>query len=198
MSLKTASKREFSVKPVYGNYCNTYVVNVCGKVIIVDAGAPVDLLKVNEVDYIFLTHAHYDHFCYLNDYLEAFSGVRVLMSKNAYDKIENPHLTVARDFFGVEHLHFDKSRFFQVDSNTKLNGLDVRFIDLKGHTDCSLGMLVGECLFCGDAYFSNGFGRYDLPTGSFEHTAQTVQKIEKMRTLKCIYPGHGDIIYRGL
>lgn len=187
-------ERDVRVKMVRGDYCNTYVVEVCGKTIVVDAGAAVEMLGQINVDYIFITHAHYDHFCYLNDYLRAFAGARVLLSARACEKIEDVHLSVASEFFGVESLSFDKTRFEVVGESTRLCGLDVEFVELSGHTDCALGMIVGECLFSGDAIFVGGIGRYDLPTGDFEAQMRTLEKIRSMQGIKCIYAGHGDII----
>ncbi|MCL2756128.1 MAG: MBL fold metallo-hydrolase [Firmicutes bacterium] len=65
------------IKTIVGHYgSNTFVINHLDKTIIIDAGAkPVDLQKAlggKLPDAIFLTHEHFDHVYYIEEYKKLF------------------------------------------------------------------------------------------------------------------------------
>ena len=180
------------VETILGEYCNVYLIN-SNINILVDAGASISELPQCDIQAIVLTHAHYDHLIYLVDYLTKFPKARVYMSKRAYEKHSDTAQTVA-NLFGATNLRdIARDRVVFVDENCKIDGLNEShsFINLFGHTDCSIGLIINDCLFCGDAVFENGYGRYDLPTGNREQTFETLDKIKNLKNIKHIYSGHG-------
>lgn len=183
------------IKTIYGEMCNVYLIK-SNKIIVVDAGASVEELKsqTSKVDYIFITHAHFDHIEYLLDYLVAYPNAKLLLTKRAYEKLDDGELNGASIFFkNKTYVKPSSDRVQFVDEGSKICDLDEEntFLILKGHTDCSAGLIINDCLFCGDAVFKDGFGRYDLPTGSFEETTRTLEKIKNLNVRK-IYSGHGQ------
>lgn len=188
------------ITTIRGDMCNVHII-ISNIVVIVDAGASIsEISKVvnkDSVKVIFLTHSHYDHFAYINEYLKEFQNAKVYMSQQAYDKLDNIESTVA-NIFGVRELKkIDKSRVKEIKENESIANLEDKnyFVRLQGHTDCSMGLVVEDNLFCGDAIFENGFGRYDLPTGSFEETTHTLNKIRNLHNIRMCYAGHGKNFY---
>ena len=183
------------IKTIDGKLCNVYVVKA-NKTIVVDAGAEIsDILAVTDkVDYVFITHAHFDHIEFLTDYASQFKNAKFLMSKRAYEKLNDLHLNGADNFWFKPNQHnLDLKRVQFISEGDSIEDLEIKneFVNLKGHTDCGMGLIIGDCLFSGDAVFENGYGRYDLPTGNFEETCNSLQKIKNL-DVKMIYSGHGN------
>lgn len=182
------------IKKIEGDMCNVYLIkdNIN---IVVDAGAKVEeILKItNKVDYIFITHAHFDHIYYLNDYIKSFNNCKVLLSEQAYNKLENNNLNGASIFDADINISVDKERVIFINNGDKINELksDNHFIKLQGHTDCCLGLVIENHLFLGDVLFFTGIGRYDLPTGSIKDTMETQRKLKLLTGVDFIYSGHG-------
>lgn len=180
------------IKTIYGEFCNVYVIE-SNVNIIIDAGVSASMLPNINVDYVFLTHAHYDHLAYLNDYAEKFPNATFLMAEQTYNKLDDCQQNVA-NLFGVNKLKkLPINRVKFVKEGDKIEALNEpnNFVELKGHTNCSMGLIVIDNIFCGDAVFENGYGRYDLPTGDFEQTQQTLEKINKLNNIRHFYSGHG-------
>ena len=183
---------------IQGKFCNTYFIEDDVNIVI-DAGAElVQLLKVigdKKVDIVFLTHAHYDHFAYLDDYLKKFDNAIVYMSKKAYEKMDDNKMTCAMFFTAKKINKINKSKVKFINEGDIINELKTQnnFINLEGHTDCSMGLIVADNLFCGDAIFEYGYGRFDLPTGSKDKTNLTLQKIKNLDNIDMVYAGHGNI-----
>ena len=182
------------IKKIEGDMCNVYLIKDVIN-IVVDAGAKVEeILKItNKVDYIFITHAHFDHIYYLNDYIKSFNNCKVLLSEQAYNKLENNNLNAASIFDADINISVDKERVIFINDGDKINELkiDNHFIKLQGHTDCCLGLVIKNHLFLGDVLFFTGIGRYDLPTGSIKDTMGTQRKLKSLTGVDFIYSGHG-------
>ena len=185
------------ITTIRGDMCNVHII-ISNIVVIVDAGASLNKILEEtgneKIDAIFLTHAHYDHFAYLNDYIEKFKDVKVYMTRQAFEKLDNPILTVAK-LFGVNNLNkINQSCVNFVEDGTTIDELENKncFISLKGHTDCSCGLIIEDNLFCGDALFEDGFGRYGLATSEFNETSKTLQKLKNLKGINNCYAGHGN------
>lgn len=172
--------------------CNTFLIE-CSKTIIVDAGAFIEdiLAYTNKVDYIFLTHGHFDHIYYLNDYLKTFPNCKVVLGENAIAKLKDGNLNGASIFGRMLEINIDENRLLIKKEGDSLDLQEQNQIfELYGHTNCSLGLKIEDKLFLGDVIFKNGIGRYDLPTGDFEQTQKTLQRLKKMQDVKLVYCGH--------
>ena len=184
------------INQIIGDMCNVYLIK-SNKTILVDAGASLENIihYTNKVDYIFITHAHFDHINYINDYAKHFGNAKFLMSEQAHEKLSNNNLNGA-NMFGVDLnvcLPKDRVSFIKEDDSILDLENENHFVELYGHTDCSCGLIIEDKLFGGDVIFEDGIGRYDLPTGSLTQTMQTQRKLNSMNNIKTIYAGHGNI-----
>lgn len=80
-----------------------------------------------------------------------------------------------------------------------LAGMEVSVLSTPGHTAGSICYLLpeGQGLFCGDTLFAGGYGRTDLPGGSFLELKASLRKLFVLSPRQPAYPGHGDATTTG-
>lgn len=129
------------------------------------------LAGLEELHYIFLTHAHDDHAGFLNALLEKTranvilhpAGIPALEAGKSNDPPGAGYSSRVAALFGVLKKEFsfppvqlkDRAVFVsgEEDQMFKALGLPIRILFLPGHTKDSIGLLMEETgeLFCGDA-----------------------------------------------
>ena len=149
-------------------------------------------VAVNEpIKTILLTHCHFDHVLKVKEVKEK-NNAKVVMQKYGAEGIEKRMLhrvLYSIDWFEVD-LKFDEVLELE----------DFIAIHTPGHTIgcCSYYSKVTGNFYTGDTIFEGyGFGRVDLPTGSFETLKRSIDKIYKFcdkNRVKRICPGHGNVI----
>ena len=164
---------------------NTYVYSCSDGYIMVDTGYEHSLkevenklnrngIKLSEIKYVFLTHAHDDHAGFLNELLEKNANLKVIMSdksmptlKRGQNSFDGGCSTVlawifcklmglvgkAEHRFPVIEDKYD-SRFIEI---TEVNKeelekiLQGKILFTPGHTADSISLKVENVIFCGDA-----------------------------------------------
>ncbi len=143
-----------------------------------------------DVGYIFHTHGHADNFAL--DYL--FPKAQIWMHPadalyvNAKDATfsTTPNLPLpAIKWPSVPHTFTDKQVF-------DLGNFSIQTLFTPGHTKGSVSFMetTKKWLFCGDALFSTGLGRWDLTSGNKQQVISSARKI-LFSSPKMILPGHG-------
>jgi len=190
---------KMEINKINGEMCNVYLIK-SNINIVVDAGASVEQIQklTDKVEYVFITHAHFDHIYFLNEYIKTFKDCKILLSEQAYKKLFDNYLNGATLFDINLNIAISKDKVVFIKDGDKIKELsnDNCFYELKGHTDCCLGLRVEKMLFSGDAIFWSGIGRYDLPTGSISQTMKTQEKLKLMNDVDLIYSGHGISPFR--
>lgn len=173
-------------------------------------------IKINDIRYIFLTHAHDDHVGFLNEILKESPNTRIIMHDKALEvlyKGQNSFIggctgRTAFIFCQIMKLfgkgghcfpplkqEFEKKCILVSDNNRKdiekeLNG---KIIATPGHTYDSISLLLNNgILFCGDSAM-NGFPSIHKITIFAEDKMEFAQSWETIIKIKpsMIYPGHG-------
>jgi hydroxyacylglutathione hydrolase len=77
----------------------------------------------------------------------------------------------------------------------KLGHVTLQVILTPGHSPGSLCFYYGKekVLISGDTLFQLGVGRTDLPGGSMEDLARSIERLSKL-DIECLLPGHGNMI----
>lgn len=137
-----------------------------------------------EIDFILLTHAHFDHIQGLQH-----ANFPFYLHKRDCDLISDPDKNGSSLF----------SDPMKIDRNPKLYHGKINFynseiavIDTPGHTPGSVSLKLNKWLFSGDTLFCNSVGRTDIPFASKTDLMESIQK--KILVLPddiIIYPGHG-------
>lgn len=129
--------------------------------------------RINDVDLVFNTHSHYDHF----QGNKHFPKAEKISFKPDSEKISRK----------------TKEELTEISSETEISTGELTFkvLHTPGHSkgSCSL-YLKDEILICGDLVFSNGsYGRTDLPGGSKKDLEKSLKKVNKL-CFKHLLPGH--------
>ncbi len=179
-------------------YSNSYIVyNARGRGFIVDAGVEpfkiyelINELNIDTIEFIVLTHGHFDHVFYAGKISEKL-GVDVYLHRDDLEIFEYSAI------YG-EYLYRDvfvKPRNLVLlgsDSELYFGDVKVKIIHTPGHSPGSVCILVGNFLFTGDTLFKGTVGRTDLPGGSSRQLAFSLRKIALLPGDYIILPGHGE------
>lgn len=169
------NKRGFVVDP--GNKCEVILSAI------EDEGA--------EIEYILLTHCHYDHIEGLEKLRETLCA-KVVSSFECNKNIQNPSINLSTLF--SDTLKASQSDIIVNDGYKFMCGkMEIKVITTPGHTNGSVCYLVGEDLFSGDTLFLRNIGRWDFPTGNGEEIEKSIKN--KLYTLDddiIVHPGHGN------
>lgn len=141
-----------------------------------------------DLEYILLTHGHYDHISGVRD-VKKLTGAKAVIAAE-----DEPMLSSARHslavFCGGEQN--DTTADIIVDDNDviKLGESEIKVIKTPGHTDGSVCYICDDKLFCGDTLFYCSCGRTDFPTGSTQKMLDSLKKLSQLKGDYKVYPGH--------
>lgn len=149
---------------------NCYILELNGKVLVIDPGDDFYLIKRHLADKnvaaILITHGHDDHIGALDSMIDYY------------------HAPV------YKRENLEEGKKF-------LNGFNFEVIYTPGHTSDSITFNFYEykLMFVGDFIFKGTVGRMDLPTGSMVDMQASLKKISTYDERSKIFPGHGDTTY---
>ena len=150
-------------------------------------------LRSGKVDAVLLTHGHFDHvasaamcqkeynadvFLHADDFSTMKSSNFLMMAcgMKARIKIPSPSLISDRLFFSV-------------------NGVDVKYHHVPGHTPGSCLVEVKDYIFSGDTIYSRGIGKTGFRSEDFNQMKKSLNaKREVYTAAKRICPGHGGYV----
>lgn len=169
---------------------NCYLISENGKGILIDPG--LDTFKIIretegiEVNYILLTHCHYDHIYSVN---ELRKGKIVAGSRKCSENMINPKITLLNC---SDDLKAKCEMIFEDGEEKVLDGIKIKAISTPGHTECGMCYLTEDNLFTGDTLFYKSIGRYDLPTGDVDELEHSIKnKLYNLSDEIKVFPGHG-------
>ncbi len=148
-------------------------------------------VDVRELDYIILTHTHFDHASATND-LREVSKAEVMLHEKEYEfaKVQN----FSSSFFGIDFPSFEADRLLNEGDEINLGKLRLRVIHTPGHTPGSVCLYDEDekIMFTGDTVFPNGgFGRVDFPGGNPALMIESLKKLTEF-DIEVMYPGHDE------
>lgn len=171
---------------------NTYVLKNGNEALIIDCGCQPSILEEalngEKVVGILLTHGHYDHSKYCNEYAQKFD-CKIYASAAAAETLRDSEANYSEDNFTIE----DHSRFELIEKDGILNigSFEVQCFSAAGHCKCCECFLIDGNLFAGDVLFERGIGRTDLKGSSKDEMLASLSKLGKLEFDRC-FSGHGD------
>ncbi len=187
----------------YAFESNVYLIRG-GKIALIDTGTGFyinelvkDLRKevdLEEIDYIILTHEHFDH-CGGVKELKEMSNAKIMAHEKASEVLEKGLSWSASFFNAVQPITKVDKKLVDGDI-IDLGDIKLHVLYTPGHSKGSICLYEEESksLFSGDTIFSHGgIGRTDFFGGSSSELAESIRKIKKL-PIRNLYPGHGDYI----
>ena len=206
---------------------NTYVYQTSAGYVMVDTGYENSLssvekrlnkhgIKLEDIKYVFLTHAHDDHAGFLNELLGRNADVKVIMSDKSMSTLKRGQnsfdggcsTTLAwifcklmglvgkseHRFPPIEDCYND--RFIEItdENKSELEALlEGSILYTPGHTSDSISLKLGDIILCGDAAM-NGLPSIKRLIIWIENVSDFEKTWETLicTNAKTIYPAHGN------
>ena len=146
---------------------------------------------------LLLTHGHYDHIKYINEWMSIYPDAQVFFSSNDKELLGNCFMNCSY-MDGLKNTYdFEFENMSGLDSMYiyKDDDVKVKVFETPGHTKGSVCYHFEhnseEVLFTGDTVFQGSIGRTDMPGGSMKVMSETLKRIRTFEPAIKIYPGHG-------
>ncbi len=185
------SLKAFCLGDLFNN-CYLIFNNKSKKAFIVDSPAPTDEV-INfiqsqdlKVEFIALTHAHFDHISGLNSFSLPF-----YVHQQDCQLLKNPQANGSA-FFDSFVVVEKEPRLYKGNEPLCFDNRSIEVIHTPGHTPGSVSLKLDNWLFSGDTLFLDSVGRTDIPLASPEAIIKSIK--EKLLVLPLdtlVYPGHG-------
>lgn len=178
---------------------NCSIISNGEKVIVIDPGASfgkIDAaLNGKKIDYVLLTHGHFDHIGALEEIIKKYNPIVYCHIK---DKILVENGKANGSTLGSRVYIEVKEGVTYFDDKVSIDGFNIETIHTFGHTKGSVSYLFdNEHLFSGDFLFKGVIGRTDLYHASDSLMKESCKKIIAYDDDIIVYPGHGDMTTLG-
>lgn len=136
------------------------------------------------LQYILLTHGHYDHFTGVAGMLERWPDTPVYI-----------HPEDAMEGQGGWSLKFPRlgeknQRWYGEGDELTLGSLTIRVLSTPGHSKGSVCLVTENVIFAGDTLFYGSCGRTDFPGGDYREMLLSLARLGRMEGNYKVYPGH--------
>lgn len=175
---------------------NTFVVSNGKECFIVDAGVKANVVKEcvggQKVLGVFLTHGHYDHIYYLDDYLAEF-GCKAYASEFAKEYLEESDKNLSeQSVYDTMYIkNVDAVNFLKNNGTVKLGDFEIKYFQLGGHSTADMMFDYDGNIFVGDTIIGRDVGRQDMYGGDKNAMIKSLGFLENY-DYKIMYSGHGS------
>uniref|UniRef100_A0A7C4S5Z7 MBL fold metallo-hydrolase n=1 Tax=Geoglobus ahangari TaxID=113653 RepID=A0A7C4S5Z7_9EURY len=147
--------------------------------------------NLKSLDYIILTHTHFDHASATADLKKAM-GASVILHKLEYEFAVSQNFSAS--FFGINFPPFQADVLVDEGDSINLGEMNLEVVHTPGHTPGSICLYERDkkIMFTGDTVFPDGgFGRVDFPGGNARQLIRSLEKLTKF-DVNIMYPGHDE------
>ena len=160
----------------------------------------IDFLEDNSLvlKRVVFTHGHYDHIGGLEKLLEYKNDIDLYIGYEDKEFLYNANLSLSSQISGNVFDLGNGKDVATLKEGDEVAGFTV--IDTPGHTRGSKCFYSEEnrIMISGDTLFNSGYGRVDLPTGSYDDIVRSLQKIcLNYPGETVVYPGHNGVTTLG-
>lgn len=175
-----------------GNNCYFITDEATGKSALVDCtDADEKMLKFigdADLEYILLTHGHFDHIGGVKEIQEKF-GAKVVISEEDAPMLSSGKLSIAA-FCGAKQNNTTADIFVKEGDILALGETKIKVMATPGHTKGGVCYIADDNIFTGDTLFFCSCGRTDFPGGSYKEIKESLKRLADMKGDYKLYPGH--------
>lgn len=146
------------------------------------------------VDYVILTHEHFDHIWGVNALVE-FANPIIIASQYCANMVKDPKKNLSLFYDQVGFIISKEIKSIErLQESITFGKHAVKFIYTPGHSEGSISVNINQSLFSGDLMISGLKTITKLPTGNKKKLLNSLELIKKKFSNKniIVYPGHGD------
>lgn len=177
-----------------GNNCYLLTDEESGKSALVDCTeASEEMLSFIDnanLEYILLTHGHYDHIGGVKEIKEKFNA-KAVISKADAPMLSSSRLSLAAFCGGVQN-DTDADILVKDGDVITLGNTEIKVMATPGHTKGGVCYIADDVIFTGDTLFCCSCGRTDFPGGSFSEIKESLNHIASLDKNYKVYPGHEE------
>ncbi len=149
-------------------------------------------IKDKNVDYILITHGHYDHVLSAAQVKEKTGG-KIIIGEDDADCLYDTEKSKAS--FSFPDLQIPVHADITVKDGDEFNigNIKVKVMSTPGHSMGSVCYILPDekVIFSGDTLFYRSAGRTDFPTSAPELMDGSLKKLQMLQGDYEVYPGHG-------
>ena len=167
-----------------------------GNAVLFDPGTEsekiIKTLKNINLQYIILTHGHYDHILGVDALRKAHPEAKIVFPEKERRCLENGTYSLTA-FHGMEQPDFKPDVYVSDGDTIEFSDSKIEVIGTPGHTEGGTCYYLEKekMLFSGDTLFRLGYGRTDFPGSNEADMYRSLKKIGSLPDDTKVYPGHG-------
>lgn len=135
-----------------------------------------------QVEYILLTHGHYDHTTGVPGLHKAIPEAKIYIHQADANGAGSQLFPLASQV--------DDLLLYDEGDTLTLGTLTIEVLHTPGHSLGSVVLKVGDVLFCGDTLFCGSMGRTDLPGGNYGQIMKSLKRLAELEGDYYVCPGH--------
>jgi hydroxyacylglutathione hydrolase len=165
-----------------------------GEALVIDPAANIDEIIAQadqnkvKIQYIVNTHGHVDHIAGNLD-MKNKTGAKIIIHESDAEMLTSTPAMILKMFGAKQSPTADRT--VQDGDILSVGGISLKVLHTPGHSPGSMSLYTEGYVFTGDTLFVGGVGRTDLPGGSGQVMARSIQ--QKLCTLPddtMVMPGH--------
>ncbi|MEG2051142.1 MAG: MBL fold metallo-hydrolase [Oscillospiraceae bacterium] len=154
-----------------------------------------DVLKSNDissVDYILLTHGHFDHILGVSKLKKIYKDAKVAIHLLDADCLFDPNKSMASTSEYANEIQEPLTADIILNDNDEFNlgEIGIKVLHTPGHTKGSICLICEDIIISGDTLFCKTVGRTDFEGGSMQDMLQSLKKLGNLKGDYAVYPGH--------